>query len=394
MLKFAIEPYDVLFFGSGKPFNIGSNVESIFPPFPHSFAAAIYAKFVSETGITIRNGKGIYKAVYGPFIEKSGGVYFPAPSDILQEKKKEESKKFKVAERYERDKFLLIDINDTDLESKIDSLLWSKPDNNDSSDYEPFRGFINLEGLKKWFNGGEITKEDLLTYNDIFEQDKRVSIRIDHKKGTVQEEDGLYRVNFVQLKKDVKFVFWIELDFDNDSLLKTNNINNENDFVEIFMKKPKVLKLGGETKTARYSIDNHDFNDLFNGFNQSNNDFRKILFLTCGIFDNDNKNEKNKKTIIDNLDNFLTGVIDGYTIVGINSKYSNWYGLKTVSVNGENLLKEIGQYGPKTVRAIKPGSVVYLQNEAISEAISNDNEVITFFNKNDSFIGSNLILIK
>jgi len=376
MLKFTIEPYDVLFFGSGKPFNIGSNVESIFPPFPHSFAAAVYAKFVSETGITIRNGKGIYKAVYGPFIEKSGVTYFPAPSDTLQEKKKEESAKFKIADRCNQ--FSLINIEDTDLESKINSLLWSKPDNNDSSDYEPFRGFINLEGLKKWFNGEKITKEDLLTYNNIFEHDERVSIRIDHEKGTVQEEDGLYRVNFVQLKKDVKFVFWIELDFNNDSLLKTNNINNENDFVEIFMKKPMVLKLGGETKTARYSIDNHDFNDLFNGFNQSNNDFRRILFLTCGIFDNDNnkndnnnKNEKNNKTIISNLDKFLTGVIDGYTIVGINSKYNNKYGLKTV-------------------RAIKPGSVVYLKNEAVS----NDNEIITFFNQNDSFIGSNLVLIK
>ena len=109
MLKFTIEPYDVLFFGSGKPFNIGSNVESIFPPFPHSFAAAVYAKFVSEKGITIRNGKGIYKAVYGPFIEKSGVFYFPAPSDILQEKKKEESSKFKIADRCNQ--FSLINIH-------------------------------------------------------------------------------------------------------------------------------------------------------------------------------------------------------------------------------------------------------------------------------------------
>jgi len=364
MLKFIIEPYDVLFFGSGKPFNIGSNVVSIFPPFPHSFAAAIYAKFVSETGITIRNGKGIYKAVYGPFIEKSGVVYFPAPSDILQEKKKEESSKFKIADRCNQ--FSLINIEDTDLGSKIDSLLWSKPDNNDSSDYEPFRGFINLEGLKNWFNGGEITKEDLLTYNDIFEQDERVSIRIDHEKGTVQEEDGLYRVNFVQLKKDVKFVFWVELDFDNDSLLKTNNINNENDFVEIFMKKPMVLKLGGETKTARYTVKIDDFKNLFDGFKKGNEKNKKILFLTCGIF-----GSSNNQTIIERFSNFLTGVIDGYTIVGINSKYNNKYGLKTV-------------------RAIKPGSVVYLKNEAIS----NNNEAITFFNQNDSFIGSNLILIK
>jgi CRISPR-associated protein Cmr3 len=364
MLKFTIEPYDVLFFGSGKPFNIGSNGESIFPPFPHSFAAAVYAKFVSETGIAIRNGKGIYKAVYGPLIEKSGVVYFPAPSDILQEKKKEESSKFKIADRCNQ--FSLININDTDLGSKINSLLWIKPDGNDSSDYEPFRGFISITGLKKWFNNEEIKREYLLTYNDIFEQDERVSIRIDHEKGTVQEEDGLYRVNFVQLKKDVKFVFWVELDFDNDSLLRTNNLNNEKDFVEIFMKKPMVLKLGGETKTARYTVKIEDFKSFFNGFNKSNNDFRKILFLTCGIFNNDNNN----KTIIDNFSKFLTGVIDGYEIVGIDSKYNK------------------DKYGQKTIKAIKPGSIIYLSD------YKNNNEVITFFNQNDSFIGSNLILIK
>lgn len=70
MLKFTIKPHDVLFFGSGKPFNVGGDAESIFPPFPHSFASAIYAKFFAEKGITISEGKGIYKAVYGPFLKK------------------------------------------------------------------------------------------------------------------------------------------------------------------------------------------------------------------------------------------------------------------------------------------------------------------------------------
>jgi len=43
------------------------------------------------------------------------------------------------------------------------------------------------------------------------------------------------------------------------------------------------------------------------------------------------------------------------------------------------------------VRAIKPGSVVYVKSDLDK---SDKNEVITFFNKNDSFIGSNLVLIK
>lgn len=67
MLKFTIKPLDVLIFGSGKPFNMGGVADSIFPPFPHSFASAVFAKFYSETKIAIANDKGIYKAVYGPF---------------------------------------------------------------------------------------------------------------------------------------------------------------------------------------------------------------------------------------------------------------------------------------------------------------------------------------
>ncbi len=32
MIKFTLTPYDVLFFGSGRPFNRGDVVASIFPP--------------------------------------------------------------------------------------------------------------------------------------------------------------------------------------------------------------------------------------------------------------------------------------------------------------------------------------------------------------------------
>ena len=366
MLKFTIEPYDVLFFGSGKPFNVGSNVESIFPPFPHSFAAAIYAKFVSETGITIKNDKGIYKAVYGPFIEKNSTIYFPAPSDILKEKKKEDSAKFKIASRYEQDKFSLINIiEDSDLGNKINSLLWYKPDKNDSNDYEPFKSFISLEGLKKWYNNENLIKKDILNYSEIFEYDERVSINIDHNTGIVKAEDGIYRVNFFQLKKDVRFVFWVEADFNENSLLYENNIKNDDNFIKIFENKPMVLKLGGEKKTAKYNIEIHNFKNLFNDFKQCNNGFKKILFLSCGIFNNSNIR------IIDYFNGFLGGVIGGYEIVGINSKFNK------------------DKYGQKTVRVIKPGSVVYLSNYN-----EKNNESITFFNQNDFFIGSNLILIK
>lgn len=370
MLKFTIEPYDVLFFGSGKPFNIGSNVKSIFPPFPHSFAAAVYAKFVAEKGNTIQNDKGIYKAVYGPFIEKNGIIYFPTPCDILKEKKKEDFENIGVARRYEQNQFKLINIGDTDLENKINSLIWAEPEQGESHDFEVFKGFISVEGLKKWYNGENIDKEDLLKFTDVFVRDERVSIRIDHATGTVQSEDGLYRVNYLQLKKDIKFVFWVEPDFGDNSLLREKNVENEKKFKEIFEKQPVVLKLGGETKTAKYSVEINDFKDLFNGFNKGNSEIKIILFLTQGIFYQRENTSQNRNNILDYFNSFLTGVIDGYFICGINSKYNK------------------DKYGKKTIRAIKPGSVVYLKDNLYT------NDIITFLNQNDSFIGSNLVLIK
>jgi len=58
MLKFIIKPYDVLFFGSGRPFNRGDVVVSAFPPHPNTFASAICSKIYQFKNIDIsRNFK-------------------------------------------------------------------------------------------------------------------------------------------------------------------------------------------------------------------------------------------------------------------------------------------------------------------------------------------------
>lgn len=51
MLKFEFEPFDVLFFGSGKAFNRGDDASSIFPPFSHTFAGAISKKLATFLNI-------------------------------------------------------------------------------------------------------------------------------------------------------------------------------------------------------------------------------------------------------------------------------------------------------------------------------------------------------
>ena len=366
MLKFTIKPHDVLFFGSGKPFNIGGVADSVFPPFPNSFASAVYAKFYSETGIALQNGKGIYKAVYGPFLEKEGKTYFPAPADIMKEKKKED--KGKIATSCLQDNFNLLNIQDTDLDKKLNALLWTKAQNTDI-DYEPFRGFISLDGLKKWYNGQKIDSADLLLEKDVYVREDRISIYKDDATGTVKEENGLYRVGFVRLKEDMSLVFWIEADYSDGSLLFQKSIKSDEELIKFFNTSPTVLKIGGESRTAAYKVEVNDFKDLFKGFSNTDSGKYKITFLTPGIF---LENERNKETILNNFSDFqfITGSIGGYIISGISSR-------------------NYDKYKNKTVRAIKPGSVVYLESPN-----NGFNGIIDFYKPEDSFIGSNLVLIK
>jgi len=41
MIKLEISPFDVLFFGDGKPFNMGGTAKSMALPMPHTVAGAI-----------------------------------------------------------------------------------------------------------------------------------------------------------------------------------------------------------------------------------------------------------------------------------------------------------------------------------------------------------------
>lgn len=367
MLKFTITPYDVLFFGSGKPFNRGGTAKSIFPPAPNSIASAIFAKFFAEKGIAINDKQGIYKTVYGPFVEKAGKIYFPAPMDILKEKKKEEKSDI-ITAALKKENFNLINIKDTDLDEKISALLWTKG-NNIQKDYEPFKGYISLEGLKNWYSNVEIKNEELILSKDIFDYESRVSIHIENDKKTVKEEDGLYMVNFVRLKTDVKLVFWIEANYENDSLLSKNNIKKDEDLINIFNKQPLVLKIGGETRTASYEVKKDNFFDLFQDFKVNpSGSFKKAVFLTPGVFENSGDERKNILDLIGQK--VVNGAVGEYTLIGISSKKYN-------------------HLGNKIVRAIKPGSVLYFEKSG-----NHDEKPIKFLEASKTFIGSNLVLYK
>lgn len=356
MLKFTIKPIDVVFFGSGKPFNLGGLGESIFPPFPNSFASAIFARLYEE-GIKNRE---VFEKVYGPFLEKDGEYYFPAPYDIVIEMEgkkskedcketedKKENKSVKVYKPKKKDDFKLIKIEDTDLGNKVQYMPWIE----DQKDYEPFNGFISLEGLENWYNGKEINASDLLSEDRIFYIEDRISIRMDDSTGTVKGEDGLYRVRFIRLEKGFRFVFWVELN---------NQTLTEDEALKIFNQHPKVLKIGGEARTATCEVEKDDFKDLFKDFRSNNQDKSyKILFLTPGVFEEE-------KPILNHFENLEYACISGYTLLSIRSKHN---------------------YGNKVIRAIKPGSVFVIKDKNLSIPID-------FYKPSNNFIGSNLILVK
>lgn len=369
MLKFTIKPYDVLFFGSGKPFNVGESAQSIFPPHPTTFAGAICSKIYAQKGINV---SGILKAVYGPFIEKDGKIYFPKPQNIYGERKKEVIENFFIIEP-KISSFKLFSYENTNKPKEIEKLPIYKGD----EEIEPFEGFISIEGLKAWINNQEIEKEHILKTKDIFEYDQRIGIKVNPSLYSVGgKEDALYRIKLLQLEEGISFVFWVEFNFSCEELKKAN-LNDEDKIFELFNNEPKVLKLGGEMRNVRYRVEENDFiNYLKNELKLpekiqiKQGDKIKVLFLSYGVFDSKTPKIKGFKII--------SMCFSNYSIIGINSK---------------NL-------GIKTKRAFPPGTILWLGCESdkninsVSFLIKNQNDYdFKEPQGNQDFIGTNLVLV-
>ncbi|GAB6078510.1 type III-B CRISPR module-associated protein Cmr3 [Hydrogenobaculum acidophilum] len=352
MLKFTIKPYDVLFFGSGKPFNVGESVQSIFPPHPTTFAGAVCSKIYAGPS-------KLLKAVYGPFIEKDGITYFPKPQNIFGERKKETIERLFLVEPNNL-VLSLFQYSNTNKPDRVEKLAIYKGD----EEIESFEGFISIEGLKSWINGEEIKDNCVLSMRDIFDYDQRVGIKIQPSLNSIGgEEDSLYRVKFLQVKKGINFVFWTDF--------------NE-EFKDKFQKEPRVLKLGGEMRNVMYEVEEDNFINWItkklsipHKIQIKNGDKVKILFLGYGVFD----------CKVPNINGFkITSMcFSKYDTIGINS--------------GSNV---------KTKRAFPPGTVFwlkyenknnkYVEIETISYLIKNQENYDFSSFGNQDFIGTNLVL--
>ncbi len=373
MIKFTLNPCDVLFFGSGKPFNRGDVVNSIFPPHPTTFSGAVCSKICSYKNI---KGASILKAVYGPFVEKQGKIYFPKPQNIYGERKKRNSEKFFIVKPFDEGKLKLFKSENTN-KPQIKTFYVYKG----TEEVESFKGFISPDGLKKWLNDREVDEKDILLFKDIFENESRIGISIDPSIYSVGgKEDALYRIEFLRLKEDVRFVFWVDFNFSDEELEKVG-LNNEGEIIKFFNNEPRVLKLGGEMRNVRYEVEKDDFKKwIINELKVPEKiDLDKgekilVLFLTYGVFDF--KDDKLPK-----IEDFqiYSACFGNYEIIGINSK---------------NL-------GIKTKRAFPAGTVVWLETQ---NSVSISNPVFIVKNQDNyyfgepkgkqDFIGANLVLIK
>jgi len=393
MLKFTLKPYDVLFFGSGKPFNRGDVVSSSFPPHPNTLASAIYSKLYHSNMIdeSVVNNPNIIKAVYGPFIQKGEKIYFPKPHNIYGKRKQKDLEKVfiinipeeKTSENGTSEKkFKLFDPSNTNKPEGIESL----PVYIGNEEVEPFNGFISTEGLRKYFNGGEIdAKSDILLYesNDeqksIFKRESRIGISVDSSSNSVNSEDALFRVEFLRFLEDVKLVFWV--DFNLSGGIK--NINEHQKLVEFFNENPKSLKLGGEMKNVSYEVEEDDFNKIIDDLGLSKSitvepsNILKVVFLTYGVFD-----EPIGMIKINEFET-LSACFNGYDFIGINLKRTKQRKIK---------------------RALPPGSVIWLKSttEKTLNSINNPTFIVGkggnyefgFPKGKQEFIGTNLVLLK
>jgi CRISPR-associated protein Cmr3 len=390
MLKFTLKPYDVLFFGSGKPFNRGDVVSSSFPPHPNTLASAIYSKLYHSNMIdeSVVNNPNVIKAVYGPFIQKGEKIYFPKPHNIYGKRKQKDLEKVfiinipkeKTSENETSEKkFKLFDSSNTNKPEAIESL----PVYIGNEEVEPFNGFISTEGLRKYFNGGEIdAKSDILLYESnneqksIFKRESRIGISVDSSSNSVNSEDALFRVEFLRFLEDVKLVFWV--DFNLNGGIK--NINEHQKLVEFFNENPKSLKLGGEMKNVSYEVEEDDFNKIIDDLGLSKSitvepsNILKVVFLTYGVFD------EPIGMIKINEFKTLSACFNGYDFIGIN-------------------LKRMKQR--KIKRALPPGSVIWLKSTT-KKTLNNPtfifgkggNYEFYFAEGKQEFIGTNLVLLK
>lgn len=384
MIQFRLKPFDVLYFGAGKPFNIGAAVNSIFPPNPHTFAGGV-TKLLFEPDSNL--DPKLLKSVFGPFIfnGNENKFYFPAPKDIFKDKKKinrrnqNREKEFlsdpaqyksnvghiALAKILQKD-FNLFSINNSNLATGINYFPMIFGDR----ELVMFNGLISNVGLSQWLEGTLPNYNEIKEFKDLdISIEPRVGIKLNYKLNAVDSENAIYRVDYLRFPDKIEFVGWIELNFEHPAV-KSIGIRNEEELMNYFANKTKVMKFGGEMKTVFFELSINDFGETFDmtsGLHTINNikkgEIVKLLLLTPGVY---------------------------------NSFLPNFDGLEIISIVTDGAIDlpifQENKKGFKKIlrKALSPGSVIFAK---VKEPTQVQDLILKPSCGENGFIGANLLIL-
>lgn len=256
MIRLNIEPFDLLLFRDGRPFDMGDSASSLPFPSPLTFQGAVRAKlwkFKEEIPPDWLDPTEPPFKFYGPFFEKDGKLLFPLHRSLLDIGPVESSF---IKPGY---------CNLRDL--KIKKIPWQK------GEEEGARGFISIDDFKEYLLNGNV-RGKIMEEVELWKVEERVSIKIDPDLYTVSEEDALFSVGFMRLEKGVRFAFFIE---------------GEEKIREYLEREPRALILGGERRPVRYELVEEDFKQMFEDLKEKIEEkvkerkIMKVIFLTPSI---------------------------------------------------------------------------------------------------------------
>jgi CRISPR-associated protein Cmr3 len=289
-MKLFIQPNDVLFFRDGRPFDAGGDhvARLQFPPTPVTFYGAIRAALIGQIGSfqkfredssnqQLQRLKDVVGSVVRknnePLEVKTGTLrisdfglarkdglkhprLFPVPLDLAHDK---DSKAYFLMNPEKVDTNTRV----TNLPHKDLCLL----SNTEAADkiLESPSGFLTEAGLKAYLSSKSLQAEHFFGADSIFQREHRVGI--ERSTTTLTAEEGqLYSIEFARLNHDVGFC--IEVD----------GLNG----LEASLRNHKLLRLGGESRSARYEKVAWNAVDKL----EIPNGRFKLVFLTPAIFQN------------------------------------------------------------------------------------------------------------
>lgn len=349
-MKLFIEPNDVLFFRDGRPFDAGGDhiARLQFPPNPVTFYGAVRAALIGQLGSfqEFRNESANpqLKEVVGYVVKKGpsgeqtteaiagslrisdfgivtwrdgqGSRLFPVPLDIALHK--ESGMYFILNPEKVDSKKRKMNLPHSDL------CVLTSPDATDKILETP-SGFLTQDGLNVYLSNEQLTSKHFVAVSKVFEREYRVGIERSTKTMTA-EEGQLYSIEFARLAANVGFC------------VEVTGMNG----VEETFKQHKLLRLGGESRSARYQ--EASWNSLT--VPPVTNGRFKLILLTSAIF--------TTGWLPDGIDAAsLKGTIAGCSVTLIAAAVG-----RPVGIGGWDI---VGKKSKPMRRAVPAGSVYYLE---------------------------------